>query len=733
MSSVNDLIAQIKDEGLRARIQQEVDKISKQKKFGLVFEEHVPECSPLYDVPIRVGSTVAPKDKIITDLYFVKGLDRENGKALCFNKDDQEEVEFLLEELVVVAEFGDPIYPYLKPIDSIENAPDSDLWHTLIEADNYHALQLLEYLYAGKVDCIYIDPPYNTGAKDWKYNNDYVDSSDVYRHSKWLSMMEKRLRLAKKLLNPKDSVLICTIDEKEYLHLGCLLEEIFNGANIQMISSMISRKGAARFNEFTRTNEFIFFVMVGDYKLHPLDNADYARKNEAIHWQTFRRSSSSNVRTSRPRQFYPIYVEKSSSKIVKIGEAITPDVDRFSVKQIPNCVAVFPIRDNGKEMLWGLTPEACCERLKKGYLKASKYNPEKPQQFVIQYLMSGTISDIESGKIKIEGMSDAGYVLATNFETRKIMPKSQWNFPSHDARDYGNKILKDILGTRFDFPKSLYAVRDCLNYFLNEKKNALILDFFAGSGTTLHAINLLNAEDGGNRRCIMVTNNEVSEGESKNLKKKGFSPGDPEWEKLGIAHNVTWPRTVCSIKGHDINGIPLSGTYGVKVDQYVESADAAVVSRSTQKPLKKTVYEKRKIEMYPELSKLKLADGFKANATFFKLGFLDKNTVALGRQFKELLPILWLKSGGKGPCPETRDEEEPDMLILPENGFAVLNDETKFSMFETKVNMLPEINVVYLVTDSESGYREMLAKLKADTTYQLYRDYLDNFRINTRR
>ena len=145
-----------------------------------------------------------------------------------------------MDALVCVAQFGEPIYPYLQPLDTVCNAPDSDLWHTLIEADNYHALQLLEYLYAGKVDCIYIDPPYNTGARDWKYNNDYVDGNDTYRHSKWLSMMEKRLKLAKHLLNPVDSVMIVTIDEKEYLHLGCLLEEIFPEARIQMVSSMIN-------------------------------------------------------------------------------------------------------------------------------------------------------------------------------------------------------------------------------------------------------------------------------------------------------------------------------------------------------------------------------------------------------------------------------------------------------------------------------------------------------------
>ena len=178
----------------------------------------------------------------------------ENGVATCVNKIDNTVEEMPLDDIVAVAQFGEAIYPYLKPIDSVCNAPNSDLWHALIEADNYHALQLLEYLYAGKVDCIYIDPPYNTGAKDWKYNNDYVDGADVYRHSKWLSMMDKRLRLAKKLLNPKSSVLIVTIDEKEYLHLGCLLEEIFPSANMQMVSDVIHPSGVARTNQFSRVN-----------------------------------------------------------------------------------------------------------------------------------------------------------------------------------------------------------------------------------------------------------------------------------------------------------------------------------------------------------------------------------------------------------------------------------------------------------------------------------------------
>ena len=236
MAILNDLVAQIDNPALRERIAAEVDKLAKQKKFGLVFEEHLPECTPLYDIPVKKGAKVALKAGEVNAFYTV--LKIEDGKALCLNKDKTETAEFAVDELVCIAEFGEPIYPCLKPIDTVCNAPDSDLWHTLIEADNYHALQLLEYLYAGKVDCIYIDPPYNNRVSEWKNNNNIIDDNDSYKHSKWLAMMEKRLKLAKKLLNPLSSVLIITIDDKEYLHLGCLIEDIFPEANIHYRSNL---------------------------------------------------------------------------------------------------------------------------------------------------------------------------------------------------------------------------------------------------------------------------------------------------------------------------------------------------------------------------------------------------------------------------------------------------------------------------------------------------------------
>lgn len=252
-------------------------------------------------------------------------------------------------------------------------------------------------------------------------------------------------------------------------------------------------------------------------------------------------------------------------------------------------------------------------------------------------------------------------------------------------------MLNDIIGRRFTFPKSVYATHDAVQFFVVNKPNALIVDFFSGSGTTMHAVNLLNAEDGGHRRCIMVTNNEVSDAEAKEMSKRGLKPGDEEWEKLGIARYVTWPRTVCSIEGHDVNGNPLKGNYIG--------------------------------------SDIPMADGFKANAAFFKLGFLDKNAVALGRQFKEMLPTLWMKAGAHGACPDI-GETVPEMLILPENRMAVLVDERAYMAFAEKLDEHPEIETVFLVTDSDSGYRDMISGLNAKESYQLYRDYLDNFRIN---
>lgn len=534
---------------------------------------------------------------------------REKKYGLVWEEHSEEVDELLKENIPVLT--ADPNRRLCKDA----NLP----WNFIIQGDNLQALYLLEKTHRGKVDCIYIDPPYNNRNKSWKYNNDYVSSTDEYLHSKWLSMMYARLRLAKTLLNPKDSVLICTIDEKEYLHIGCLLEDLFPNAKIQMISSVINHASIARDNEFNRNNEYIYFVMIGDYRIIPLAESKNFLSGDSVHWETLRRHNAKNLRTATKTQFYPIYVEDATKKILKIGDPIPQEVDIKTVPSIAGCTTVFPIRDDGTEMMWGCKKEELQSRLDRGYVKVASFSPKKPQSYSIQYLTSGTIEAIESGEMKVTGYDSQGCIMATYQTARPVLPKTQWDIQSHDARDYGTYALKDIfLKPSFDFPKSLYAVYDTLRYFVETKPNAIILDFFAGSGTTQQAVNLINAKDGGRRRCIMVTNNEISAKEEDELTKQGYKAGDKEWEMMGIANSITWPRTFCSICGVDISGKPLIGDYGVETEVYEEETDASVLSKATGKPIKKTLYKKVKSQMYPELSTIKKADGFKANVKFFK-------------------------------------------------------------------------------------------------------------------
>lgn len=698
MAELHDLIEKIENPELRAQIQAAADRLTKQKKFGLVFEEHLPECTPLYDIPVRKGLKVSVRNGKANETFTV--LKIENDVATCLPKNSKEAVQFAVTDLVTTAELGDPIYPCLQPLGEVCNAADSELWHTLIEADNYHALQLLEYLYAGKVDCIYIDPPYNTGARDWKYNNNYVDGADEYRHSKWLSFMQKRLEIAKRLLNPNDSVLIVTIDEKEYLHLGCLLEEMFPDARRQMVSTVINVKGSARGDSFSRSSEYIFFVSVGTsspcalpLSKEWLGNVKQSTRDK-LRLADMLRHGDEGKRASRPNLFFPIYVSEDGKHFMGVGESLPLSKNRNEAIIPEKCIPVWPIHSDGTEGRWSYSQEGIVELHRKGYLRLGKLT--KDGKMGISFVQPGWQKRIENGEIFVTGRDESGFITYDDSAySAQILPGDIWNIQSHNATEQGTKLLQSVIGdSRFSYPKSLYAVHDAIRFYVNDKPNALIVDFFAGSGTTLHAVNLLNAEDGGHRRCIMVTNNEVSDAESKEMTAKGLKPGDSEWEKLGIARYVTWPRTVCSIKGENIKGEPLKGNYIG--------------------------------------SDIPMADGFKANAAFFKLGFLDKTKVSLGMQFKELLSTLWMKAGAIGKCPIV-DASVPDMLILPDNKMAILNDENRFGEFAEQLAQHPEIEVVYLVTDYESSFVAMTQALEGKTTYQLYKDYLDNFRINAGR
>jgi len=692
MAILNDLIAQIDNAELRTRIQAEVERLNKQKKFGLVFEEHLPECTPLYDIPVKVGALVAKKTEKVNDVY--KVLSMKDVVAEIIHRESKEISTIGVDELVTIAEFGEPIYPYLKPLDSVCNAPDSDLWHTLIEADNYHALQLLEYLYAGKVDCIYIDPPYNTGARDWKYNNDYVDGADAYRHSKWLSFMEKRLKIAKKLLNPSDGVLVLTIDEHEVHHIRCLMEEIFQGFYIQMVTCVTNPTGATQ-GRFSRIEEYAIYCFAPNAYVCSFDDPMIGENvtTQEVRWKSLLRSGTRAMREDRKNMFYPVYVDVNKGIVVGAGEALPYELEP-SFEPVNGYEVAWPIRTDNSYGRWSVGAETFNTLVAKGYVQLGSYD-KKRKTYGITYISAETQKMIENGEIVITGRDiKTGVVSIQYAKEHSQAVRTVWHRTRHNAGVYGTNILSAILGKsrKFPFPKSLYVTKDSIATVMRDRPNALIVDFFAGSGTTLHAVNLLNAEDGGKRRCIVVTNNEVSVEEAKELTARGVRVGDDDWNAMGVARYITWPRTKCSITGVDVKGEPIKGEY---------------------------VGSERKI-----------SDGFKSNVVFYKLGFLDKNAVALGRQFKELLPVLWMKAGAIGECP-VLEEDNPGLLVLPKNKFAVLADERRYLEFVEELDKYPEIETVYIVTDSERAYRDMISFMDGKNTYQLYRDYLDNFRINS--
>lgn len=487
---------------------------------------------------------------------------RDKKYGLVWEEHSEEVDELLAENIPVLT--TDPERRLCKD----ETLP----WNFIIEGDNLQALYLLEKTHKGKVDCIYIDPPYNTGARDWKYNNDYVDGNDVYRHSKWLSMMKNRLLIAKELLNPNDSVLIVTIDEKEYLHLGCLLEELFPDARIQMISDNTNPKGVYR-NGFSRNDEYIFFIMLGaasPAKLAlsaewstsaALSTNQESKQSSTPDWTSMMRRGSHSSRNERPGLYYPIYVNSEKKIIEKIGMPLPSGI--HSGQEIEGLVQVLPIRGNGDEGCWQVGPEELQNRIEQGRVRLGR---STNYGYVINYLPDGAYNALLTDAWIVDGRADDNSIIAHRNESYvqendKAAP-TQWKIASHNASENGSTLIQKILNNkRFAFPKSLYSTHDAIRFFVSDKPESIIIDFFAGSGTTMHAVNLLNAEDGGNRRCIMVTNNEISVDEEKRLTDAGYGKGDDEWERLGIARYVTWPRTICSIEGNDVNGKALKGNY----------------------------------------------------------------------------------------------------------------------------------------------------------------------------
>ena len=533
MARIEEKIAEIADKTLRQTIAEEVAKLKKTTRFGLVFEEHQPEVVPIYGKRIKRGERVAQKTGNLSEIWRVVSV--KDGQALCeLEKTAKAAVgareSFPTQQLVVIRSMGETIYPSLTPVDSVSNGDPAAPHHVLIEADNYHALQLLVFPYEGKVDCIYIDPPYNTGARDWKYNNDYVDKNDQWQHSKWLTFMAKRLRLAKRLLNPATGVLIVTIDEHEVHHLGCLLAQEFPDATVQMATIVINQKGVAQ-GGLSRAEEYALFVFMPEATVPPAaddllspERAD-SKRFQTPRWERLLRGGTNSKREDRPGLFFPIHIDPMRRAIVSIGDPL-PMGEVPDQTAVDNTVA-WPFRTDHTLGNWRVSPPTLRQLHAQGFVRLGGYD-EARKTWTVLYLGEKARRQIEEGTIRIVGRdAESGAVTVEYTEGQQRSIKTVWHRSTHDAGTYGSSLLRNILGEggRFAFPKSIYAVRDAVAAVVGNQPNALLVDFFAGSATTLNAVNLLNATDGGQRQCILVTNNEVSEEESRTLTTQGFQPG----------------------------------------------------------------------------------------------------------------------------------------------------------------------------------------------------------------
>lgn len=708
MSRLTDLLRQVRqsDTQLARDLEAEITELTNRRTFGLVFEAHQPEAVELPGRAIRRGDkvrTLAPRgeNKAKDDrLWRVQRVERVDGKRLAYlsalEAEDPETQTVSTDDLVVVAEFNDRIYPGLVETGRVEQSDDKP-FHTVLNAENYHALEMLTYTHRHEIDAIYIDPPYNSGAKDWKYNNNYVENDDDYRHSKWLAFMERRLKIARELLNPNDSVLIVTIDEKEYLRLGLLLEQTFPEAQIEMVTSVISAKGVSRFGQFSRVEEFIFSVRLGDQEVNlsetnMLDESRSASSQvgKPVKWLGLRRREPTARRGARPKQFYPVFVSKDAGSIHSVGDEISDEIDRKTVPVPSGTFAVWPLLPNGTEGLWGITPETARSYLKNGYLRSRNYKPED-QYVAVQYLTSGTVTAIENGDIEITGHEKDGSVKAIYKRAKGVIPKRVWNMPSHNAETGGTNLIRGMLPSRrFPFPKSLYAVEDTLRFFVKDKPDAKILDFFAGSGTTAHAVMRLNKQDGGRRQSISVTNNEVSAEEQRKLRKAGLRPGDPEWEALGICDYITKPRVTAAITGRTPEGEPIKGAY-------------------------------RFTDEFP------MADGFAENAAFFTLTYETPLSVRHHRVFERIAPMLWLKAGSRGRIICDLGTQGWDIS----EAYAVLEDFDQADEFMVELQQRSDELVVYLITDDDAAFQMACRELAAHhRPVRLYESYLHNFQLN---
>ncbi len=425
-----------------------------------------------------------------------------------------------------IVEANKPIRKTLRPCPQLSVDWDSTE-NIYIEGDNLDVLKTLQESYLHQVKLIYIDPPYNTG-RNYIYRNDFSVDSDEYDaqagyvdeegarltsnpvgsaryHSAWITMMYQRLLLARNLLTD-DGILICAIDENELSSLQMILKEIFGeGTYDHVCVTVVHNPRGQQGKNFSYTNEYAVFVFPKALKVI----ADKRIPDEDVSWSPLRNWGSESERTDAKNCFYPIIVQ--NNKIVGFGDVAPDNYHPNQTVKEGDKYYIYPIDKQGVERKWRYARQTV----------ESIWSMLRPKKTATGY-------DIELGK---------------TFGIQKTV----WDDKKYDANEYGTKIVSDLVpGGGFSFPKSLYTVYDSVFAATADDKEAIVMDFFSGSGTTAHAVMKLNAEDGGNREFIMVQLPE-------NLHEAVARPGldkrlkDNIFETIKYLESKGYAPTICSI------------------------------------------------------------------------------------------------------------------------------------------------------------------------------------------
>lgn len=671
LAHIDELVKKVADPQLRAALEQQVATLTSRKQFGLVFQEHSPESVRLPQQRIRTGDKVELRENKESATYHVLSTKASLDVATVVEVDDAGETvgepqDILKSDLVVIKPFGDPVYPGLRQVGEAGSAKPGQPTHVVINGENFHALQALEYTHAGKVDLIYIDPPYNTGAADWKYNDKYIDGNDSYRHSKWLSFMEKRLRIAKSLLK-ETGVIVLAIDDNEHHRLRMLADQIFGEENfLANITWQGSVKNDARFSAGG-----VDYMLVYALSRDTLVDADVKWREEKEGLEEILEAASrfwkesghqSSDATNRMKAWWRAERSRFASGLFEYKE-IDDQGRLFRFDNISSASGasrkfdvMHPI--TGRPVLlpsrgWGASESKMKEWIRDGKVYFGPDHTTSPRF--------------------------KRFLHETNLQTIK---------PSFEMkRTQAALHLERILGDkRFPFPKDHEVL---MRWFrLASPRNAIIVDFFAGSGTTAESVIRLNAEDGGTRQAILITNNELAKAEDTTLRKKGLAPGNSEYEAMGVFHHVTKPRISTILTGIREDG-----------SKYSDGIDGQA-------------------------------------AAFFDLTYEDENLVSLGNRFEAIAPLLWMQSGATGDLIAKRSDTATggDGYSVPVDGnYAVIFDTDLAGEAITMIALHGSIKQVFIVSDSDSDYRAVTAKLPGDlknTAVKLYSSYLRSFEIN---